>query len=252
MDLPNLADLFSANRSARSCHQLIFIGNGFDRACELASSYGDFFGKRLNIIKHMNTDKQSDWERIVTDSELTIWDFILKESSGSDWCNVEKAISEWILYRDDVQYDNSLLGLVESVVNELTFFRNDGEAYNRFLYYRFHDAKQVVTTGQPSILIDDIISYLAFDGKVRYDCHDSKISFISENYKVLKYFKSPLEETYALVTKESNQISLTPEKVGLVISLSRYLQYKRKSLAPMYDRKSILSVLRSDLTIIET
>lgn len=78
--------------------QLVVIGNGFDRACGLKSSYEDFFKDRLRAVASIWCYERPEWERVVKEKGLTAWDFILKVSGkGTDWCNVEKAMGDWVL-----------------------------------------------------------------------------------------------------------------------------------------------------------
>lgn len=82
-------------------HQLIIIGNGFDLACGLRSSYSDFFQSRLQQIDKVKSSNQVELKKVVDKYGLTVWDFILKGNDISDWCNVEKAIANWTLLYDE-------------------------------------------------------------------------------------------------------------------------------------------------------
>lgn len=83
--------------ASTTLHQLIIVGNGFDLACGLKSAYTDFFSSRLQAVDSMRSLNEADWKKAVDDNHLTVWDFILKLEVGSDWCDVEKAIGNWVL-----------------------------------------------------------------------------------------------------------------------------------------------------------
>lgn len=74
-------------------HQLIVIGNGFDLACGLKSSFRDFFETRFNAERKTF---------IVPDEELTAWDVILSTVEKDDplWCDVESLIAKWVVGDD--------------------------------------------------------------------------------------------------------------------------------------------------------
>lgn len=78
-------------------HQLIVVGNGFDLACGLKSKYFDFFGDRLKRIDDITTYWRQPWCDAVRNSNLTLWDFMLRMKRGSNWCKVEEAMRSWIL-----------------------------------------------------------------------------------------------------------------------------------------------------------
>ena len=77
--------------------QLIVIGNGFDLQCGLRSKFGDFFKPRFNIIANIPDCKRETWQALVEDSDLTLWDFILKANLNSRWCDIEGTIERWVL-----------------------------------------------------------------------------------------------------------------------------------------------------------
>ena len=65
-----------------SWHQLLIIGNGFDLECGLNSSFRDFFStEREPLIpaRFLYEDDYYDtWKESASNSNLTLWDFILK------------------------------------------------------------------------------------------------------------------------------------------------------------------------------
>lgn len=78
--------------------QLIVIGNGFDLACGLKSSYTDFFSPRLDKANSIKDSNEEEWRKVADDEGLTVWDFILRLGiGGPDWCNLEKVIGDWVL-----------------------------------------------------------------------------------------------------------------------------------------------------------
>ena len=78
-------------------HQLIVVGNGFDLACGLKSKYFDFFGSRLERIDNITTYWRQPWCETVRNSDLTLWDFMLRMKRGSNWCKVEEVMGSWVL-----------------------------------------------------------------------------------------------------------------------------------------------------------
>lgn len=105
------------HQTSHGRHQLLIIGNGFDLACGLKSSYSDFFDERLKTIDTIWSLEANDWKQAVDKNKLTVWDFILNiKIEGTDWCNVEKAIGDWVLPRDCEEYESlidSLFGILE-------------------------------------------------------------------------------------------------------------------------------------------
>ena len=82
-------------------HQLVIIGNGFDRACGLESSFGSFFLPRVNTISEAESTDLDKWFKDLRAGGITAWDLILRSRKdladrGYDvcWCDVEAAISE--------------------------------------------------------------------------------------------------------------------------------------------------------------
>lgn len=83
--------------ASTTLHQLIIVGNGFDLACGLNSRFIDFFAPRFQIIDTITDYTQKGWSRIVQDNELTVWDFMLRRNSNSDWCDIEESIKRWVV-----------------------------------------------------------------------------------------------------------------------------------------------------------
>lgn len=90
----------------KTFNQLIIIGNGFDLACGLESSYQAFFKNRF---KDLELNNYSDYEIFTSDStkipHKNVWDLIfLFEKNHSllrwgeivEWQDVEKVISRWL------------------------------------------------------------------------------------------------------------------------------------------------------------
>lgn len=82
-------------------HQLVILGNGFDLACGLRSSFSEFFSPRVAEIKTIDPKDDKKWVAGVVARGYTAWDLILsslKELAGDGsevvWCNVEAAIAE--------------------------------------------------------------------------------------------------------------------------------------------------------------
>ena len=81
--------------------QLIIIGNGFDLQCGLRSKFGDFFQPRFERIEQVSDYKTETWKRLVAETDLTIWDFILEANIDSLWCDIEGVIERWVLSASD-------------------------------------------------------------------------------------------------------------------------------------------------------
>lgn len=75
-------------------HQLIVVGNGFDLECGLRSSFGHFISAREEYFDNLASDN------VEPVFHKTIWDYILDERNGSNWCDVERAIAEWVAPKD--------------------------------------------------------------------------------------------------------------------------------------------------------
>lgn len=77
-------------------HQLIVIGNGFDLECGLASGFADFVRARNLAFEDEETDKENRYG-----FTRTIWDAILESLGDVNWCDVESAISKWLVSEED-------------------------------------------------------------------------------------------------------------------------------------------------------
>lgn len=73
-------------------HQLMIIGNGFDLACGLRSSFSDFFATRYD----------KDGNCLLSPDGLTAWDIILSGVEEDDplWCDVEAIVAKWAVGED--------------------------------------------------------------------------------------------------------------------------------------------------------
>ncbi|MBR3158801.1 MAG: hypothetical protein IKF14_06815 [Atopobiaceae bacterium] len=80
-----------------TAHQLIIVGNGFDIECGLNSQFSSFFASRFKDIDNINDYEETAWSAAVEKAGLTAWDFILRRSSDSDWCDIEEAIKRWVV-----------------------------------------------------------------------------------------------------------------------------------------------------------
>lgn len=89
---------------ANTYHQLIVLGNGFDKACGLHSSFWEFFEPRMEIIKSLEEKYPGDGmtcAQALRDAGITAWDVVLylrKEftAKGAEikWCDVESVIAD--------------------------------------------------------------------------------------------------------------------------------------------------------------
>lgn len=111
-----------------SWQQLIILGNGFDLQCGLHSRFGDFFKPRFEVIGGIESYNRAAWKRVLEDSDLTLWDFILEANIDDTWCDVEGAIEKWILSAADTDPDTSLFwGTLDAL--ERTNLFTDGMPY---------------------------------------------------------------------------------------------------------------------------
>lgn len=82
-------------------HQLIIIGNGFDRECGLPSRFSDFLGPTHNsLFPHPSTIEDAgvkNWGLFLRQFDLTAWDVILEGKPGDRWCDIEGAIKDWLV-----------------------------------------------------------------------------------------------------------------------------------------------------------
>lgn len=91
-----------------SCHQLLIIGNGFDLECGLNSSFRDFFStERESLIpaRFLHEDAYLPiWIPGGSEfnSNLTLWDLILKGQKKGNWCDIEAAILKQVLDIDSL------------------------------------------------------------------------------------------------------------------------------------------------------
>lgn len=91
-------------------HQLIILGNGFDLECGLKSSFGDFVTARKNYFLDANPSDEDPVFR------KTIWDYILSDREGANWCDIEGAIAEWVAPKDPRHDPKTPLDLSSSLV----------------------------------------------------------------------------------------------------------------------------------------
>ena len=107
-------------------HQLIVIGNGFDLECGLASSFADFIRARNLAFEDGGTGKENRYG-----FTRTIWDVILKSLGDVNWCDVESAISKWLVSEEDAgsgeKDDDNCLSrpLIDDVVDGLCKLSRD-------------------------------------------------------------------------------------------------------------------------------
>lgn len=76
-------------------HQLIVLGNGFDLECGLRSRFSDFMAERLTKMEPDNFAFET-WIAFLQDSQLTVWDFILRDKYDQNWFDIEQAIADLI------------------------------------------------------------------------------------------------------------------------------------------------------------
>lgn len=91
-----------------SWRQLIILGNGFDLQCGLHSRFRVFFKPRLEKIARIENYDQATWKKLLEDSDLTLWDFILKANTNDAWCDVEAEIERWVLSAAEDESSSSL------------------------------------------------------------------------------------------------------------------------------------------------
>ena len=84
-------------------HELVILGNGFDKACGLHSSFSEFFTPRMQLVETVMKKDGRDWIQPFREHKLTAWDLILLNrkdlnEKGVDilWCDVESAIADTV------------------------------------------------------------------------------------------------------------------------------------------------------------
>lgn len=90
-----------------SWHQLLVIGNGFDLACNLKSDFGSFFKPRFDLIRTIESIGMPDGRSMglkLREAGLTVWDIVLLDHSGDNWCDVEAAIAKWVRPHESQRY----------------------------------------------------------------------------------------------------------------------------------------------------
>lgn len=104
--MPHEADSCVADNRVRE-HQLVVIGNGFDKACGLRSSFYEFFSPRIEPLDCIDVEDDEQWAGAVAQKGLTAWDLILQSrknlmEGGADvaWCDVEAAIADVVQASD--------------------------------------------------------------------------------------------------------------------------------------------------------
>ena len=89
-------DFEMASSFTQSWHQLIILGNGFDLQCGLHSKFGDFFISRFERIKGIDSYDRATWKKLLDDTDLTVWDFVLEANINDAWCDVEGEMERWV------------------------------------------------------------------------------------------------------------------------------------------------------------
>lgn len=129
----------------KTFNQLIIIGNGFDLACGLESSYQAFFDNRFGDLEFNN---YSDYEKFADDStkipHKNVWDliFLFEKSHSSsrlgeivEWQDVEKVISRW-LAPDGIPSIRTVLGQLTNLdINSIKALSEDNETEPNDLAY---------------------------------------------------------------------------------------------------------------------
>lgn len=152
--LDGMADVFKTNAASlsvvpdySSCYlgmrstwrQLVVIGNGFDLACDLNSSFSSFFEPRFEKMRDIEAADMPDGGNVVSrlrEAGLTVWDIILFDRSGDDWCDVEGAIAKWMRPSNPARF----IDLLDSIF-ELVF---SGKKWQRSLLRRDSVERHVV------------------------------------------------------------------------------------------------------------
>lgn len=102
-------------------HQLVIIGNGFDLECGLHSGFGSFIKDRDDVFANEVLNDRTN----PLGYQRTLWDVVLKTLGDADWCDVETAISQWIVPGDP---SSSRRPLIDDVLADLKILGNDWES----------------------------------------------------------------------------------------------------------------------------
>lgn len=175
------------NLSKREWRQLIILGNGFDLQCGLRSTFRDFFTHRFQKIQKIQDCGPKTWERVLTENDLTIWDFILQSEIDSSWFDVEASIENWVLLQDSSGKEASL---PEKAV--------EGIKENPFSY---GEVLQPSDFKSEEVLLGNIARYIWIsDNKIEKSKYERK-NFV----ELLKKDLKRLEEAFAAyLTEEVN------------------------------------------------
>ena len=113
---------YSIQEFKNGWHQLIIIGNGFDKACTLKSGYEDFFRTRkLDLypdVADIENSEFNTWGEYVSSKGITVWDIILQEFSDVVlWNDIEKAIEKWLVEKSDINPRSDSFARTMSLLN---------------------------------------------------------------------------------------------------------------------------------------
>ncbi|WP_137655384.1 AbiH family protein [Bifidobacterium moukalabense] len=86
-------------------NQLLILGNGFDRECQLNSQFSDYFQTRM--AKPWLNANHNNWSENPNDPE-NLWDHIFnseKKNSPKDWKDAESIILKWVSCKKTEDYE---------------------------------------------------------------------------------------------------------------------------------------------------
>ena len=114
-------------------HQLVVIGNGFDRECGLPSRFSDFASTRETMLESF---LDSDDKAIVDNPSLlskrwphlTLWDILLANEQGLRWYDIEAAIGSWVVPEPEDEVNIILMNRLDLLRKAIEALSKDGGA----------------------------------------------------------------------------------------------------------------------------
>ena len=120
----------------KSTKQLIILGNGFDLACKLKSSYFDFFQYHFaEVAKHSTIQNYYERELLNKNFEdilkkISFWDVIFiyeycnqKLNEQSEWNNIEDTIYKVLHYLVSEDSSTNLSGATKGLLDNFKHYR---------------------------------------------------------------------------------------------------------------------------------
>ena len=208
----------------KSTKQLIILGNGFDLACKLKSSYFDFFQYHFaEVAKHSTIQNYYERELLNKNFEdilkkISFWDVIFiyeycnqKLNEQSEWNNIEDTIYKVLHYLVSEDSSTNLSGATKGLLDNFKHYRiyysdfifkeliKFENCFNNYIFEQIDSNNNYFNTFVPqklSMLIkDDLLG-----------CQSKNLSILSFNYTLTeentKNIKISPSDTFMLSTSD--------------------------------------------------